>query len=272
MTRLFWMVVVVAGVGLIPATCQAGFIVTAFTGSTYSADTAAMDAALGISGYTVEDFEDTALISGLTISFDGNIAADTSFTTLPKTFDSAGEPQTANNFWDGTRVLTNAGNGQNGPFLRRPPPTQRSHWPLPPRWSGRAGELPVGHRERDEPVSGDRPHPVRERPGIGTVEALAGANWTGGITLRNAYLRIEGTDGDLITSVRFRNDTGSDFLVFDRFAVFADPVQAVPEPSALLLFGRRRAVPRGVAAIRLRPLGRTSAAADGGACRLSRAS
>jgi hypothetical protein len=238
MTRLFWMVVAVAGVGLIPATCQAGFIVTAFSGSTYSANTAAMDAALGISGYTVEDFEDTALISGLTVSFDGNIAADTSFTTLPKTFDSAGEPQTANNFWDGTRVLTNAGNGQNGPFL--PPAATNTTFTL----ASAAPVVGVGLANFQSAAgSATNPFPVTDHTlfvngqALGTVEALAGANWTGGITLRNAYLRIEGTGGDLITSVRFRNDTGSDFLVFDRFAVFADPVQAVPEPSSLLLMG-----------------------------------
>ncbi|RLS73909.1 MAG: PEP-CTERM sorting domain-containing protein [Planctomycetota bacterium] len=33
------------------------------------------------------------------------------------------------------------------------------------------------------------------------------------------------------------NDTGQDFLVFDRFAVFATQSQAVPEPGSLLIFG-----------------------------------
>jgi hypothetical protein len=72
---------------------------------------------------------------------------------------------------------------------------------------------------------------------LGTVESLAGVNWSGGVTVRNAYLRIEGTEGSLITSIRFRNDTGQDFLVFDRFAVFAAQSQAVPEPGSLLIFG-----------------------------------
>ena len=99
------------GPELISESCQAGFVVTSFAGSSYSANTVAMDAALGISGYTVEDFEDTVLISGLTISFEGLIPENKSYTSLPKTFDSAGDSQTANNFWDGTKVLTNAGNG-----------------------------------------------------------------------------------------------------------------------------------------------------------------
>lgn len=72
---------------------------------------------------------------------------------------------------------------------------------------------------------------------LGTVESLAGANWSGGVALRNAYLRIEGTEGSLISSIRFRNDTSQDFLVFDRFAVFAVQTQAVPEPASLLIFG-----------------------------------
>jgi len=76
MSRLrcfFVAVVTLLGPGLISESCQAGFVVTSFAGSSYSANTVAMDAALGISGYTVEDFEDTALISGLTISFEGLI-------------------------------------------------------------------------------------------------------------------------------------------------------------------------------------------------------
>ena len=76
----------------------------------------------------IEDFEDTTLISGPTISFDGTIPENKSYTTLPNTFDTNAEPQTANNFWDG---------------------------------------------------------------------------WRGGVELRNAYLLIEGTDGELISSVRF---------------------------------------------------------------------
>ena len=102
MSRLRWffvMVVTLLGPVLISESCQAGFVVTSFAGSSYSSNTVAMDAALGISGYTVEDFEDTVLISGLTISFEGLIPENKSYTSLPKTFDSAGDSQTANNFW-----------------------------------------------------------------------------------------------------------------------------------------------------------------------------
>jgi hypothetical protein len=236
MRSSFPIAVALAAVVLIPTTCPAGFVVTAFAGTTYSANTAAMDAALGISGYTIEDFEDTTLIPGLTISFDGNIAAPTSFTILPKTFDTAGEPQTANNHWDGTRALTNAGNGQNGPFL--PPAATNTTFTL----ASAAPVVGVGLANFQSALaSGTNPFPVTDHTlfvngqSLGTVEALAGANWTGGIQLRNAYLRIEGTGGDLITSVRFRNDTGSDFLVFDRFAVFAEPVQVVPAPPSVWL-------------------------------------
>lgn len=240
MTNWIRMVLAMAALGLVPATGSAAFVVTAFAGSTYSANTAAMDAALGIGGYTIEDFEDTTLIAGLTISFDGNIAAPISFTSLPKTFDSAGEPQTANNFWDGTRVLTNAGNGQNGPFL--PPAATDTTFTL----ASAAPVIGIGLANfQSATKSGTNPFPVTDHTlfvngqSLGTVEALAGANWTGGIELRNAYLRIEGTGGDLITSIRFRNDTGSDFLVFDRFAVYADPALAVPAPASapLLAFG-----------------------------------
>lgn len=99
MARLRWLfvlVMTVSGLGFFWTSCQAGYVVTAFAGTVYSANTAAMDAALGISGYTIEDFEDTVLIPGLTISFDGLIPQDKSYTSLPKTFDSASDSQTAN--------------------------------------------------------------------------------------------------------------------------------------------------------------------------------
>jgi len=241
MSRLGWFFVVVVtllGPGLISESCQAGFVVTSFAGSSYSANTVAMDAALGISGYTVEDFEDTALISGLTISFEGLIPENKSYTSLPKTFDSAGDSQTANNFWDGTKVLTNAGNGLNGPFL--PSAATNTTFAL----ASGAPVIGIGLANFQSALSSlTNPFPVTDHTlfvngqNLGTVESLAGVNWSGGVTVRNAYLRIEGTEGSLITSIRFRNDTGQDFLVFDRFAVFASQSQAVPEPGSLLIFG-----------------------------------
>lgn len=241
MARLRWLfvlVITVSGLGFYTTSSQAAYIVTAFAGSVYSPNTAAMDAALGISGYTIEDFEDTVLISGLTISFNGLIPQDKSYTILPKTFDSASDSQTANNYWDGTKVLTNAGNGLNGPFL--PTASTNTTFTL----ATGAPVVGIGLANFQSALSSPtNPFPVTDHTlfvngqSLGTVEALAGGNWSGGVAVRNAYLRIEGTGGSLITSIRFQNDTAQDFLVFDRLAVFAVQNQAVPEPASLLIFG-----------------------------------
>ncbi len=65
-------------------------------------------------------------------------------------------------------------------------------------------------------------------------ETLAGASWTAGLA-RNAYVRIDGTAGDTITSVAVENLTASDVLIFDHLAV-ASAVTATPEPGSLALF------------------------------------
>lgn len=76
------------------------------------------------------------------------------------------------------------------------------------------------------------------------LQTLAGPNLSPGLD-RNTYLRIDGTNGDVIQSVGFANISGStvDLLIFDHVA-FAP----VPEPSALVMclivagpiFGRSR--------------------------------
>jgi hypothetical protein len=62
---------------------------------------------------------------------------------------------------------------------------------------------------------------------MGVLETLAGADWTPGLA-RNAYLRIDGTGGTMITSVGIENLTAADVLVFDHVAVSG--AAAVPEP------------------------------------------
>ena len=185
MSRLRWffvMVLTLLGPELISESCQAGFVVTSFAGSSNSANTVAMDAALGISGYTIEDFEDTVLISGLTISFEGLIPENKSYTSLPKTFDSAGDSQTANNFWDGTKVLTNAGNGLNGPFL--PSAATNTTFAL----ATGAPVVGIGLANFQSALSSPtNPFPVTDHTlfvngqNLGTVESLAGVNWNGGV-------------------------------------------------------------------------------------------
>ncbi|MDA0835527.1 MAG: hypothetical protein O3A29_19815, partial [Planctomycetota bacterium] len=46
--------------------------ITFFHPSVFSPNTAEMDVILGVAGYTIEDFEDTTLVPGLSISYTGN--------------------------------------------------------------------------------------------------------------------------------------------------------------------------------------------------------
>src|SRR5262249_11503608 len=79
---------------------------------------------------------------------------------------------------------------------------------------------------------------------MGVIETLAGANWTPGFG-RNAFVRIDGTGGTLITSIAFQNLTALDVLMFDHLAIdVPEPASALPATSALLWLGlrlRRRA-------------------------------
>jgi hypothetical protein len=78
---------------------------------------------------------------------------------------------------------------------------------------------------------------------IGSIEALAGANWSPGV-VRNAYVRIDATGGDVISSIGILNNSQApspaqqDFLLFDRLAILQpepEPPGPVPEPSTALL-------------------------------------
>jgi hypothetical protein len=63
---------------------------------------------------------------------------------------------------------------------------------------------------------------------MGVLETLAGENWSPGIIL-NAYLRIDATDGSVITSVSIESLSGQDFLGFSDFAVQpAAPPTVIP--------------------------------------------
>ena len=76
-----------AGLG----TTEAVHVITDFGVSAYDANTAAMDATLGITGYTIEDFEDATLDANLTL---------TGFGYLGFPDNNAGEA------WDGSNVAT----------------------------------------------------------------------------------------------------------------------------------------------------------------------
>jgi hypothetical protein len=220
---------------------RAGYIVTTFSGSAYNSNGAVMDATLGITGYTIEGFESKTLTSGLSITFSGNIPTVT-LTSLPNLFDPTSFPPADGvsgfgfNTWDGRYALTNGGNGNN---------TFGDTFASLTTFSFAAGTSSMGvglANFQSLASSSTNPYPQTDHElfvngqALGTIESLAGANWTAGINVRNAYVRVDATGGDKITSIGFENLTATDGLVFDHLAIQEKP-SVVPEPAGLTLAG-----------------------------------
>jgi hypothetical protein len=231
----------------------AAVVLNFFPASDYNANTATMDATLGTTGYTVDDFESTTLISGLTISLTGGVTS-TTWTSLPALFDQGACPGlTTNQAWDGTHAVisttTNAASNCNGPanistfFTFNYAPGTTSFG------------LGLSNFQSTSPASPSFPITQHELfvngVDMGVLETLAGAVWSPGL-VRNAYLRVDGTNGTVTTSIGFENLTASDVLMIDHLAVAPSVTTPTPEPAAagvvvpllavLAAFGSRRRV------------------------------
>lgn len=202
-----------------------------------------MDTALGISGFMIENFEDADLVPSLSITFSGGIPGVT-YTDLPNLFNTASFPiidgwtSFPNNFWDDSFALVNGGYGSNKavrPFSEYTTFT----------FEAGASSVGVGLANfQSLAVNPYNPFPITNHEilingiSLGTLESLAGANWTAGINVRNAYIRIDATDGDVINAMTIRNinTTIGDALIFDHLAI--QPIfQTTPEPATMLLLG-----------------------------------
>jgi len=75
------------------ASTASGFTITGFAPTVYDSNTAAMDAALGVTGHVVEDFEDLTFAPGLTIAYETH-------GIFPHDFDTTSDAN-----WDTTRNL-----------------------------------------------------------------------------------------------------------------------------------------------------------------------
>jgi hypothetical protein len=82
------------------------YVISGFGPSSYDPDTAAMDATLGVLGFTIEDFEDAGLVPGLSVEFTHTGLGP--MTSLPGLLDS--DPvffrrDFPNHAWDGSHIL-----------------------------------------------------------------------------------------------------------------------------------------------------------------------
>lgn len=209
--------------------CHADLILNWFDSPIYSTNTALMDDALGITGYAVEDFEDTTLLSGLSYSLTSPNAG--TFTSLPNTY-LADSQTPGDTEWDGTHVLLgNSNNSFPSEGTRVNEVTFHVAGGTSSFGIGLSGFQSLSSPPGHFPITDHRL--ILNGVDLGTLEALAGPNFSPGLD-RNAYLRIDGTNGDTITSIGFANIGGSvtDLLIFDHVAVNA---ANVPEPSSFAL-------------------------------------
>lgn len=215
------------------------FSVTVFSSTLFNTDTAVMDSNLGITGFTIDSFETTSLIPGLSITLSGGVPT-TTYSTLPALFNgNTFSSFTMNQAWDGVNTLTNAlGNAPNSSTN----PTNLANLTTF-NYAPGTTEFGIGLSNFQSTNPPSSFFPVTQHDlivngtDLGSIESLAGSNWTPGIVL-NGYVLITDTDGS-ITSVGIMNvnqpPQQQDFLMFDHLAVAPGTGTSVPEPSSLAL-------------------------------------
>jgi len=214
-----------------------------FPASSYDANASVMDATLGISGYSIETFESTSMLAGLSLMLSGGGVPDTTFVnTLPALFSTGVcGPLTSDAPWDGTHAVINTPTNSLDSYTTPNPVNIALKVSVDYAPGAKSLGIGLGNFQTDI----NNHELFVNGQDMGTVEALAGANWTSGYG-RNTYLRIDGTGGTVITSVALQNLTSTDVLIFDHIAV-----SPVPEPSSfgtaalgtLLLLSRARRRP-----------------------------
>lgn len=226
MVRCLACTLAIAAVGALQV--HGGVILNFFPVSDYNANTATMDATLGTTGFTIDSFETTPLIPGLTITLSGGVPL-TTLTSLPGLFNqSSCGSLSANSQWDGTDALLNI--PSNALSSCSTPANIANQIAL--NYGPGATSFGVGFGNFQSLSFPSIPVTNHELfvngVDLGVLETLAGSNFTPGLA-RNAYLRIDGTGGTLITSVAIENLTGADVLILDHVAV-EQAAPAAPEP------------------------------------------
>ncbi len=202
-----------------------------------SASWQAPDATLGVSGYTIENFEDTALASGLQIRFTSpSLGGYGPTSTLPFTFDpttddcgACGAAFTSTLLWDGSKGLVNR------PFVPITTYANDGGWG-DVDFLFAAGAKSVGFSFGQ----GESGILISVDLGSGFVFLADSSSHVSVGSSRNGYLRIDAGLGETIFGVRLDNQSGNqDGLLYDHLAfspVTRPGTGEVPEPATLLLF------------------------------------
>lgn len=204
-------------VAFVVATAR-GVTVTAFDPNTWPRT----DAAIGVSGFTIEDFEDTTLVSGLQVQLSGGSNDFGPTSTLPKTWDpnsNADDPNgakvLATGIWDGTHVLMNRRTAVPGGYVD-------GEW-ADTTFSVSGGASSIGFSVQNL-ESPNTMMTVLTNLGTTSVNLSNVANFTVG-GARNGYLRIDAAAGEVIVAVKIDN-LGGDGFAFDHLAFSPVPLHA----------------------------------------------
>jgi hypothetical protein len=217
--------------------------ITFFPSTVFSSNPTILNQNVGITGYTIEDFEDKTLIPGLSITYSGGVFTST-ITSLPNLSNTYSQS------WDGQHTLFNIPSNQlsNSVFC----PSTECAKLTTLNFSNSIISVGIGlsgfqslnppPSAPDNPIT-DHRLLINGIPFSQTIEQLAGVNWKSANFQRNAYLRIDALQGESISSIGFENITAvpstEDVLEFDHLAIksVAQPPQSVPEPSNILGLG-----------------------------------
>ena len=195
------LVVFIFSLGMMPGYA---FLITTAPGTVFDTDTAAMDAALGITGFQIENFEDVNLVNGLSIEYTDPDAGPV--TVLPNLYDPSARWQ--NNPWDGIYALANTPANQDWNDVGFNQLAKVTTFHI----NGGVAAFGVGLAN----FQSDRTTHTLFVNGIdfGIIDGLP--DFDSGIHQRNMYVIINAGQGESILSVGFGNEAKGAYISWGR--------------------------------------------------------
>lgn len=205
--------------GALPSWGQVTISVTAFNAASWGD----ADATLGITGYTIEDFEDTTLASGLLIGWETPAGNVSPAGTLPNLFNPLSDPfgnafySGGSGAWDGSYGLINTRTNESYDY------NAAANW----------GDIlitfttPVTSAGFSVQQNGLPTFLVINGTNFGSLDSLTGLTADG---FRYGYLRIDATSGS-ISTIQLMNARNPPYAYNDGFMLDHLAFQAIPEPS-----------------------------------------
>ena len=195
---------------LVPTTAPGAISVFGFDAAQWQTS----DSALGIAGAIIEDFEDTNLISELSVSVTSGNGSYGPTSTLPNTFNPNTDPfgtAFVGGNWDGALGFTNTRDNQSQNY------SDSNNWgDVTFQFSIPMASIGFSVQQ----MQGDAPLTLNGSS-LGGLLALSGLPVSGG---HNGYIRIDASGRDIISSLALDNAFGDGFMI-DHLAV-----KPVPEP------------------------------------------